>query len=130
MGRDEDMRMSETKKVLLLGAIATVVEDVRQQLQMSEIEFIGGTSVDDVLATFAQADINHVIIGGGLDLETRLNMVRQVFQASDLATVHMKDQISGPEGFLPFVRSVLIGLNDYEPHEQRRAILRAHRPPA
>ncbi len=121
--------MSVTKRVLLLGVIAAIVEDVEQQLQMSEVEFIGGTSVDDVRSAFAQAEINHVIIGGGLDLEIRLKMVQQVFQTSDLASVHMKDQMSGPEGFLPFVRSVLIGLNDYEAHESSRAILRAQRPP-
>jgi hypothetical protein len=122
------MHMSMTKRVLLLGVIAAIVEDVQQQLQMPEIKFIGGTSVDDVRSAFAQGDINHVIIGGGLGLEVRLKMVQQVFQASDLASVHMKDQMSGPEGFLPFVRSVLIGLNDYEPPESGRAILRAQRP--
>jgi hypothetical protein len=122
--------MSVTKRVLLLGVVAAIVEDVQQQLQMPEIEFIGGTSVDDVRSAFAQADINHVIIGGGLDLEVRLKMIQQVFLASDLASVHMKDQMSGPEGFLPFARSLLIGLNDYEPHESGRAILRGQRPRA
>jgi hypothetical protein len=121
--------MSVTKRVLLLGVIPAVVEDVQQQLQMPEIEFIAGTSIDDVRSAFARADINHVIIGGGLDLEIRLKMVQQVFQTSDPTTVHMKDQMSGPEGFLPFVRSVLIGLNDYQPHESSQAILRAQRPP-
>ena len=120
--------MSVTKRVLLLGVVAAIVEDVRQQLQTPEIEFIGGTSVDDVRSAFAQADINHVIIGGGLDLEVRLKMIQQVFLASDLASVHMKDQMSGPEGFLPFVRSLLIGLSDYEPHQSGRAVLRAQRP--
>jgi len=42
-------------------------------------------------------------------------MVREVFQSSDRATVHVKDQMSGPEGFLPFVRAVLGGLGGYEP---------------
>ena len=69
-----------------------------------------------------------MIIGGGLDLEARAAMVRVVFQASDRATVHMKDQMSGPEGFLPFVRAVLAGLAGYEPRESPDAILRAQRP--
>jgi hypothetical protein len=55
-------------------------------------------------------------------------MVGEVFQSSDLATVHMKDHMSGPEGFPPFVRSVLLGLNEYEPQESPRAVLRAQRP--
>jgi hypothetical protein len=101
---------------------------VQQQLQMPDIEFLGGTGVDDVRSAFARADIDHVIVGGGLDLETRLEMVREVFQSSDRATVHLKDHLSGPEGFLPFVRSVLLGVKDYEPQASPRAVLRAQRP--
>jgi len=65
-----------------------------------------------VRSAFAQADIDHVIIGAGLDLETRLEIVREIFLTSDTTTVHMKDFASGPDGFLPFVRSVLTGLAD------------------
>jgi hypothetical protein len=64
-------------------------------------------------------------MGGGLEI--RLEVVREVFQSSDRATVHLKDHLSGPEGFLPFVRSVLRGLQDYAPQESPRAILRARR---
>lgn len=117
-----------TKRVLLLGVQASVLEGVQQQLQMPDIEFLGGTGVDDVRSAFARADIDHVIVGGGLDLETRLEMVREVFQSSDRATVHLKDHLSGPEGFLPFVRSVLLGVKDYEPQASPRAVLRAQRP--
>jgi hypothetical protein len=67
-------------------------------------------------------------MGGGLDLDTRLAVVREVFQSSDQTTVHLKDQMSGPEGYLPFVRSVLTGLNDYAPQPSPQAILRARRP--
>jgi hypothetical protein len=52
--------------------------------------------------------------GAGLDLETRLEIVREIFLTSDKTTVHMKDFASGPDGFLPFVRSVLTGLADYQ----------------
>jgi hypothetical protein len=67
-------------------------------------------------------------MGGGLDLETRLEVVREVFRSSDRATVHLKDHLSGPEGFLPFARSVLLGLKGYEPQASPKAILRAQRP--
>jgi len=62
-----------------------------------------------------------------LDLEARAAIVREVCQASDRATVHRKDQMSGPEGFLSFVRDVLSGLGGYEPRESPDAILRARR---
>jgi hypothetical protein len=75
-----------------------------------------------------QAEVDHVIIGGGLDIETRAELVREVFYSSDRATVHMKDQMSGPEGFLPFVRAVLAGLAGYAPSQSSQAVLRAQHP--
>ena len=118
------------KTVLLLGVRADLLETVKQELHAPGVEFLGGTGAADVGPAFHQADIDHVIIGGGLDLEARAAMVREVFQSSDRATVHMKDQMSGPEGFLPFVRAMLAGLAGYEPGESPNAILRARRPGA
>ncbi len=116
------------KRVLLLGVQATLLDDVRQQVQLPDIELRAGTGVDDVRSAFAHADLDHVIVGGGLDLETRLAVVREVFQSSDRATVHLKDHLSGPEGFIPFVRAVLIGVNGYQPHASQQAVLRVQRP--
>jgi hypothetical protein len=116
------------KRVLLLGVKAALLEDVRRELQRADIEFCGGTGAVDVRSAFGQADIDHVIVGGGLDLQTRAEIVREVFQAIDRATVHLKDQMSGPEGFLPFVRAVLAGLSDYQPQTSAQAILRARHP--
>jgi hypothetical protein len=100
--------------VLLLGRLGVVVEDVQQQLRMPDVQLVGATGLDEVRSAFARADIDHVIMGAGLDLETRLEIIREIFLASDKTTVHMKDFASGPDGFLPFVRSVLTGLADLE----------------
>jgi hypothetical protein len=78
---------------------------------MQDVDVYGGGSIEDMRATFAQTHIDHVIMGGGLPLEVRLAIVREVFQLSDSTTVHMKDITSGPEGFFPFVRAVLRGLH-------------------
>jgi hypothetical protein len=104
--------MSMTRSVLLLGRMSILVEDVQQQLRMPDVQLFGATGLDEVRSAFAQADIDHVIMGAGLDLETRLEIVREIFLTSDTTTVHMKDFASGPDGFLPFVRSVLTGLAD------------------
>lgn len=45
---------------------------------------------------------------------TRLEIVREMFRSSDTTTVHMKDRVSGKQTFLPFARSVLRGLDDYQ----------------
>jgi len=113
------------KRVLLLGVRADLLEGVMRELRGEGVEFLDGTGVSDVEPAFRQADIDHVVIGGGLDPEDRAAIARQVFRSSDRATVHMKDQMSGPEGLLPFVRAVLAGLGGYDPQQSPNAILRA-----
>jgi hypothetical protein len=102
------------RRVLLLGRLGVVVEDAQQQLRMPDVQLLVATGLDEVRSAFAQADIDHVIMGAGLDLEARREIVREIFLASDKTTVHLKDFASGPDGFLPFVRSVLAGLADYQ----------------
>lgn len=98
------------RHVLLLGKDGIVVEEARAAIQLPDVELYGGGSIEDMRATFARASIDHVIMGGGLPLEVRLAIVREIFQLSDSTTVHMKDITSGPQGFFPFVKSVLRGL--------------------
>jgi hypothetical protein len=103
-----------SKKILLLGVLDSILADVQQQVARPDLEVFRGTSVEDVRAVLARESIDHVIAGGGLELETRLEMVREIFQRSDTASVHLKDQGSGSQGFLPFVRAVLRGVIDDE----------------
>jgi hypothetical protein len=108
------VRMSMVRRVLLLGRLGVVVEDAQEQVRMPDVQLLVATGLDEVRSAFAQADIDHVIMGAGLDLEARLEIVREIFLASDKTTIHLKDFASGPDGFLPFVRSVLAGLADYQ----------------
>jgi hypothetical protein len=96
--------------VLLLGLRGIVVEDARAHLQMPDVDVYGGGSIEEMRAVFAQTKVDHVIMGGGLDLEIRLAIVREVFQLSNATTVHMKDIETGPQGFFPFVHALLQGL--------------------
>lgn len=116
-----------TKRVMIVGLRAGLVDGFRQQLDRRDVDVVAGTGIEDIRSAFATADIDHVFLGGGLDLQARLAAVAEVFQSSDRTTVHMKDHLSGPEGFVPFVRAVLRGLGDYEPVPSDRALLRADR---
>ena len=102
-----------SKKILILGRLDSVVADA-QQFARPDLEVFRGTSLEDMRSSFARTNIDHVIMGAGIDLEIRLQIIREIFQLSDTTTVHMKDRASGPQGFLPFVRSVLRGLSDNE----------------
>lgn len=66
--------------------------------------------MEDVSAAFANHQIDTVIMGAGIALETRLEIVRHVLEASKTTTVHMKDRASGRSGTVPFVNAVLRGL--------------------
>jgi hypothetical protein len=107
-------RRSMSKKILLLGVLDSILASVQQQVAHPDFEFFRGTSLEDVRSTLARTNIDHVIMGGGIPLETRLEMVRVIFQASDTANVHMKSHIPRSEGFLPFVQAVLRGLTEDE----------------
>jgi len=105
-----------------------LMENFRWELDGEDVELFAGTDLHGLRAVLVDEDVDHVIVGGGLDIATRAEAVREVFRLSDRATVHMKDQLSGPEGFVPFVRALLRGLADYEPKPSPNAILRAERP--
>jgi hypothetical protein len=100
-----------TTSVLLVGKLGIVVDDVKSQIQLPDIQLSAATNLAEVRSAFQKAEIQHVIIGAGLDIDLRLEIVRTIFQLSESTTVHMKDVASGPQGFLPFVHAVLKGLH-------------------
>jgi hypothetical protein len=114
--------MNMTKNILVLGRMRAILDDVLQQLERADIQLFGSTSIEDIQSVFAQANIDHVFVGAGFDLETRLEIVREILQLSDTTTVHMlrapqvqgQDRASRVQGILLFVRSVLRGLLDDE----------------
>lgn len=98
-----------TKNILLIGRTPSVIDDVMARVQLPGINLLGGSTIDDVKVAFSAYSIDHVILGGGIDLERRLEIVREIFQLSRSTTVHMNSP-SGPESFLPFVESVVDGV--------------------
>ncbi len=99
-----------SKNVLLLGRTGIVLDDVRNELVVKDAALFSGTSLDDVREAFDTQAIDIVIMGAGLGIETRLQIVQHIFTVSKSTTVHMKDWNSGPQGMLPFVNSILSGL--------------------
>jgi hypothetical protein len=98
------------KTVLLLGRKGMVVDDAREKLSVADVEVLAGTSLDDVRTAFDGKRVDMVIMGAGIDLAVRLEIVKHIFTVSDATTVHMKDFESGPAGMLPFVNGILKGL--------------------
>lgn len=96
--------------VLLLGRTAFVLGQVQQQIQAQHVTLFAGTRLEDVREAFDTAAIDVVIMGAGLDIDTRCEIAKLIFSLSDSTTVHMKDWASGPGGMIPFVNDVLSGL--------------------
>ena len=99
------------KKVLLIGRQLTTVPPAGE-VPMKNIELFAAPSLTEVKQVFANNKnvIDIVIMGAGIELESRLEIVRYIFNTSDTTTVHMKDRATGPEGFVPFINHVLNGL--------------------
>jgi DNA-binding response OmpR family regulator len=95
------------RNVLLVGRKAIVLDDVREGLAVQDVTLFSATTLDDVRKVLDEHAIDMVIMGAGIDLDTRLQIVRHIFEASSSTTVHLKDRDSGPQGFLPFVKGLL-----------------------
>lgn len=98
------------KNCLLLGRKGQIVDNVKNGIEAKSINLYGGTSLQDVKDSFDQRNFDAVIIGAGLDINDRLEIIKYIFDASSSTTVHMKDWDSGPAGMLPFVNGILNGL--------------------
>jgi len=97
------------KNCLLLGRKGIIVDDIKGSIDTQNINLFGGTNLKDVKDTFAQNKIDIVIMGAGLEINDRLDIISYIFETSKSTTVHMKDWDSGPTGMLPFVNGVLNG---------------------
>ncbi|RPE12553.1 hypothetical protein EGT74_03085 [Chitinophaga lutea] len=99
------------RRVLLVGLLLTNVPSA-DKITIKNIALFAASNQTEVEAVFLQHhnNIDIVIMGAGIELETRLQIIRYIFSASDTTSVHMKDRASGPEGFIPFINDVLSGL--------------------
>ena len=99
------------KKVLLVGRQLTNIPSP-EELAIKDANYFAAPGLTEVQKVFEKNnnEIDMVIMGAGIELEKRLDIVRYVFNTSDTTSVHMKDYASGPEGFVPFINSVLHGL--------------------
>ena len=98
--------------VLLVGRKGTVIDDVRKAVPTENIILLSALNLEEVKAAFAQHKIQAVVMGAGLELEPRLEIIRYVFQTSTSTAVYLKDQDSGPQGMVPFLKNVLSGLRN------------------
>ena len=82
------------------------------QLTIKDVQYFAAPDLKTVEQVFEKNNnaIDIVIMGAGIELEKRLEVVRYVFNTSNTTSVHMKDWETGPEGFVPFINRVLSGL--------------------
>ena len=100
------------KKILLVGKQLTKIPSA-DELVIKDAEYFAAADLSRVQQVFAKNNnaIDVVIMGAGIELEKRLEIVRYIFNASNTTSVHMKDWTTGPEGFVPFINAVLKGLS-------------------
>ena len=99
--------MDTKQTVLLVGRTRMVIDAVHDQLDVKSVNLLAATNLEEVKEAFNRTTIDKVIMGAGIELEARLGIVRHAFEASRTTTVHLKDELYGPKGFIPFVNSIL-----------------------
>jgi len=99
------------KKILLVGKQLASVPPL-DQLNIKDVQYIAAPDLNTVQQVFEKNNnaIDIVIMGAGIELDKRLEVVRYVFNTSNTTSVHLKDWETGPEGFVPFINRVLSGL--------------------
>jgi hypothetical protein len=99
------------KKILLVGKRLIQVPPANE-LAIKDVAYFAAADLLKVQEVFEKNNnaIDIVILGGGIELEKKLEVVRYIFNASDAVSVHMKDRATGPEGFVSFINNVLKGL--------------------
>ena len=97
------------KKILLVGK---QLISIPPQLNIKDVQYFAAPDLKTVQEIFEKNNnsIDIVIMGAGIELEKRLEVVRHVFNVSNTTSVHMKDRETGPQGFVPFINRVLSGL--------------------
>ena len=106
---------SVTTHILLLGRTPFDPEAVRTDFSKPNVTFSTGTNLEEAVAAFDSAPVDMVIMGAGIPLSERLEIVKRVFELSESTTVHMKDRSSGKNGMVAFVNGVLGGLTGDSP---------------
>ena len=109
------------RHILLLGRTPFDPEALQAAITRTDITISTGTSLQEAEAAFESAPVDMVIMGAGIPLAERLEIVRRVFELSDSTTVHMKDRSSGKGGMMAFVNGVLGGLAIDSPDNQRNS---------
>ena len=78
--------------MFLLGLHGVVVEEARRHQHRDDIRILGGSTPEDVRRALTNKPrVDHIIIGAGIDLDTRLHIVCDIFNRSQTTTVHLKD---------------------------------------
>lgn len=98
------------KKCILLGLKKSVLDDAIEKIPDPSFELIGCLSIDEMKAVLEETEIDHVFIGAGLDLDIRINAARTVLETSQVTQVHLKNYSAGPQGYVPFIRTILAGV--------------------
>jgi DNA-binding NtrC family response regulator len=97
--------------ILVIGRQPQILSAAKTHLDLPDVRVHGATTASRVTAVMQSQPIAHVFMGPALPIETRLAIVKAVFEESDTTCVHLKDFSRGPEGALDFIRGIVRGLN-------------------
>jgi hypothetical protein len=94
--------------VLLIGKLPHVIGDVASQLDHLPIHWLGAHDKAEVLRQLeTEPRIACVIMGAGLDDQTRGDLIGIIAARRPDVCIHLKDRASGSEGLVPFVERVV-----------------------
>jgi DNA-binding response OmpR family regulator len=97
------------KNILLLGRLASIVDKLTDELNDSNITLYGATNIGEAMLQLDSLPIDVVIMGGGLDDDTRAELCKLIWSKRDDLCLHIKDKASGPDSMSDFIIKVAKG---------------------
>lgn len=101
-------------RCILLGLKKSVIDDTISALEASysspEFEYVCCLGIDAMKTALIEQEIDHVFIGAGLDTNIRMEATQTVLDNSLVTQVHLKNFSAGPQGYTPFIKTILAGI--------------------
>ena len=99
-----------TSRALLLGRTPFDPDAVHRDFGRPGLHIETGTSLADVQEAWGAGAPEVVIMGAGLPIEDRLEIIEWIYAHSETTSVHLKDRSSGKDGMTAFVQGILATL--------------------
>lgn len=99
------------KNILLLGRRPNIVKSLADEMASLALTVYVATNCEEAIAQLTNNPIDVIIMGGGLDDQTRADLCMAIWSKREDLCIHIKDRASGHGTMAGFIKSVVTGFS-------------------